>query len=164
MGWQGERRLSRGHRRDGALLLGEAGDAAGLQDQGRQVAGVHLGPGREGDPAHLLRDPRTLEAAVRVGHEHAALEPEVDVRSLREHPREVGGAPPVGDVEPDEVPAGPDPLGRFRGEVRVPDQLGRWALVLDVEDAIVGSYATLGSEPAVMVFEVVPPRGIEPID
>ena len=62
------------------------------------------------------------------------------------------------------MPLAPGELGRFRGDLRVPDQLGRWALVLDVEDALVGSYAALGSAPAVAIFEVVPPRGIEPID
>ena len=62
------------------------------------------------------------------------------------------------------LPLAPREQGRFRGEIPVPDGLGHWALVLDVEDAIVGSYAALGSAPAVALFEVVPPRGIEPID
>ena len=53
---------------------------------------------------------------------------------------------------------------RFRGELNVPTTPGRWALVVDVEDSVVGSFAARGSAPAVDVFEVVPPRGIEPID
>jgi hypothetical protein len=84
-------------------------------------------------------------------------------------PEGAGSDPGDAAADPDpvdlvRVPLAPGELGRFRGDLLVPDQLGRWALVVDVEDAIVGSYAALGSAPAVAIFEVVPPRGIEPID
>jgi hypothetical protein len=62
------------------------------------------------------------------------------------------------------VPLGPGELARFRGNLTVPTTIGHWALVIDVEDSVLGSFAALGSAPAVAVFEVVPPRGIEPID
>lgn len=62
------------------------------------------------------------------------------------------------------VPLAPGELARYRGAIRVPETLGRWALVLDVQDDLVGSYAALGSAPAVAVFEVVPARGIEAVD
>jgi len=44
---------------------------------------------------------------------------------------------------------------------RTSTTVGRWALVVDVEDSIVGSFATLGNAPAVALFDVVPPRRIE---
>ena len=79
------------------------------------------------------------------------------------------GAAPAGDTAPApvtllRVPLDPGQLSRFRGELNVPTTPGRWALVVDVEDSVVGSFAALGSAPAVDVFEVVPPRGIEPVD
>jgi hypothetical protein len=72
------------------------------------------------------------------------------------------GGPAPEDLR--EIPLAPGELARFRGELRVPEALGRWALVVDVEDAILGSYAALGSAPAVAVFEVVAARGIEAVD
>ncbi len=62
------------------------------------------------------------------------------------------------------VPLDPGALARFRGELTVPSTMGRWALVIDVEDSVQGSFAALGSAPAVDVFEVVPPRGIDAVD
>jgi hypothetical protein len=62
------------------------------------------------------------------------------------------------------VPLDPGKLTRFRGKLVVPSEAGTWALVVDVEDSIVGSFASLGSAPAVAVFQVVPPRGIEALD
>ena len=46
----------------------------------------------------------------------------------------------------------------------VPDTLGRWALVVDVEDDVDGSFAALGSAPDFALFEVVAPRGFEAAD
>ena len=79
------------------------------------------------------------------------------------------GAAPADDATPAPVtllraPLDPGQLSRFRGELTVPTTPGRWALVIDVEDSVLGSFAALGSAPAVDVFEVVPPRGIEPVD
>ena len=48
--------------------------------------------------------------------------------------------------------------------IRVPSQLGRWALALDIVDDVDGSFAKLGTEPTITVFEVVAPRGLEPVD
>ncbi len=53
---------------------------------------------------------------------------------------------------------------RIRETLRVPDEVGRWALVVDVVDDLDGSFAALGSAPAVALFEVVPPRGIEVVE
>ena len=46
----------------------------------------------------------------------------------------------------------------------MPKEVGRWALVIDIVDDVAGSYAALGSAPAVALFEVVAPRGIEPVE
>ncbi len=72
-------------------------------------------------------------------------------------------------TEPDEpvlglVPLAPGRLVLIRTSIMVPDEIGRWALVVDVVDDVVGSYAAIGSAPAVHVVEVVAPRGFEPIE
>ena len=46
----------------------------------------------------------------------------------------------------------------------MPKAAGRWALVIDIVDDVAGSYAALGSAPAVALFEVVAPRGIDPVE
>jgi hypothetical protein len=79
------------------------------------------------------------------------------------------GSAPIGTAPADDagpvtllnVPLDPGDMARFRGDVAVPSAVGRWALVVDVEDSIVGSFATLGNAPAVALFDVVPPRRIE---
>lgn len=48
--------------------------------------------------------------------------------------------------------------------LRTPWATGRWALVVDVVDDIDGSYARLGSEPAVLVLDVVAPKGRVAVD
>ena len=48
--------------------------------------------------------------------------------------------------------------------LRTPWAIGRWALVVDVVDDIDGSYARIGSEPAVMVLDVVPPMSRAAVD
>jgi hypothetical protein len=76
-------------------------------------------------------------------------------------------APDPGDGDPLtllHVPLDPGKLARFRGNLVVPSAPGEWALVVDVEDDVVGSFAALGNAPAVAVFQVVPPRGIEAVD
>ena len=55
----------------------------------------------------------------------------------------------------------PGELLTIRHSVRVPDGLGRWALVIDVVDDVDGAYSALGSQPAVAIIEVVAPRGRE---
>jgi hypothetical protein len=66
-------------------------------------------------------------------------------------------------VELQRVPLVPGRAVRIRGTVVAPAAPGRWALVVDVVDDIVGSYAALGSAPAVAIFDVVAARGIEPV-
>ena len=60
-------------------------------------------------------------------------------------------------VELAKVPLAPGALARIRQTLVVPSQPGRWALVMDIEDDVAGSYAALGSAPAVALFEVVTP-------
>ncbi len=60
------------------------------------------------------------------------------------------------------VELGPGGSARFQAEVAVPGEPGRWALVIDVTDDIDGSFAALGSEPAVALYEVVGPSVARP--
>jgi hypothetical protein len=62
------------------------------------------------------------------------------------------------------VPLAPGKLERIRETLVVPTDAGTWALVIDIVDDVSGSYAALGSAPAVALFEVVPPRGIAPVE
>jgi hypothetical protein len=48
--------------------------------------------------------------------------------------------------------------------IRAPSAMGRWALALDIVDDVSGSYAKLGSRPAVILVDVVAPRGRDSID
>ena len=63
------------------------------------------------------------------------------------------------DVQP--IQLAPGRLARVRASLSVPTQVGRWALVIDVTDDIGGSFAALGSAPAVAVFTIVEPRGVK---
>jgi hypothetical protein len=62
------------------------------------------------------------------------------------------------------LPLAPGALERIRETLVVPKEAGSWALVIDIVDDVAGSYAALGSAPAVALFEVVPPRGIAPVE
>jgi hypothetical protein len=62
------------------------------------------------------------------------------------------------------VPLAPGRMVRVRETLVVPDEVGRWALVVDIVDDDAGSFAALGSAPAVALFDVVPPRGIAPVE
>ena len=58
------------------------------------------------------------------------------------------------------VPNGPGATIHVDAAIAAPDAPGRWALVVDVFDDVDGSFAALGSMPAVSLFEVfaaVPP-------
>jgi hypothetical protein len=57
------------------------------------------------------------------------------------------------------VPLAPGEMVTVRDTLVAPSTVGRWALVIDVIDDVDGSYAALGSEPAVADIEVVAPRG-----
>ena len=46
--------------------------------------------------------------------------------------------------------------------IRAPSAMGRWALALDIVDDVSGSFAKLGSKPAVILVDVVAPRGRGP--
>ena len=48
--------------------------------------------------------------------------------------------------------------------LRAPWAIGRWALTIDVVDDIAGSYARIGSAPAVLLLDVVAPKGRVEID
>ncbi len=67
-------------------------------------------------------------------------------------------------VEVQRVPLAPGRLARVRTAVAAPEQVGRWALVVDVTDDVTGSFAALGSAPGVVVVTVVEPRGIKPAE
>jgi hypothetical protein len=67
-------------------------------------------------------------------------------------------------VELRAVPLAPGRMVRISRGLAVPDQVGHWALVMDIVDDISGSFAGLGSAPEVALFEVVPPRGIEVVE
>lgn len=67
-------------------------------------------------------------------------------------------------VELRSVPLAPGAMVRIRETLAVPEQVGHWALVVDVVDDVDGSFAALGSAPGVALFEVVPPRGIEAVE
>lgn len=63
-------------------------------------------------------------------------------------------------VELRRVPLGPGATTLVDATIAAPDTRGRWALVVDVFDDVDGSFAALGSRPAVGLFEVfaaVPP-------
>ncbi|HEU0242795.1 MAG TPA: hypothetical protein VFQ75_02745 [Candidatus Limnocylindrales bacterium] len=73
------------------------------------------------------------------------------------------------DATPDPVVLGPVPLEpgqliTLRSSLTAPSATGRWALVVDVVDDVDGSYAALGSQPAVTVIEVVEARGRTSVD
>ena len=73
----------------------------------------------------------------------------------------------LGAASPDPVVVGTVPLApgemvTLRDTLVAPSAVGRWALVIDVVDDVDGSYAALGSEPAVAEIEVVAPRGLDP--
>ena len=67
-------------------------------------------------------------------------------------------------VELRDVPLAPGRIVRIRETLVVPQQVGHWALVVDIVDDVAGSFAALGSAPAVALFEVVPPRGIDVVE
>ena len=69
-------------------------------------------------------------------------------------------AVPPAPVELRAVPLPPGRRTTVTVELGAPGTAGVWALVLDVVDDVAGSFAALGSPPAVQVFEVLAPRGI----
>jgi hypothetical protein len=62
------------------------------------------------------------------------------------------------------VPLAPGRLVLLAESIVVPDVIGRWALVVDIVDDVDGSFAALGSAPAVHMVEVVAERGFQPIE
>ncbi len=68
---------------------------------------------------------------------------------------------PTAPIDLQRIELAPGRLARVRASLSVPQQAGRWALVVDVTDDVTGSFAALGSAPAVAVFAVVEPRGIK---
>lgn len=79
--------------------------------------------------------------------------PEVDTQALATATQTLGLVP---------LAAGEATM--VRASILAPLQTGRWVLVVDVADEDVGSYAALGSAPAMTTIKVVEPRGFEPIE
>ena len=71
--------------------------------------------------------------------------------------------PPV-PVELQAVALGPGTRTTVTVELGAPGTAGAWALVVDVVDDVAGSFAALGSVPAVQMFEVLAPRGIREVE
>ncbi len=69
-------------------------------------------------------------------------------------------APPA--VTLGQVPLAPGGRSELSAQVSVPETPGVWALVIDVTDDVDGSFAALGSAPAVRLFVVVDP-GVIPV-
>jgi hypothetical protein len=91
----------------------------------------------------------TVERGTRVNARWVPLDDDIDVVAP--------GAVTVGTV-----PLAPGEMVTLRDTLVAPSAIGRWALVIDVVDDVDGSYAALGSEPAVAEIEVVAPRGLDP--
>jgi hypothetical protein len=73
-------------------------------------------------------------------------------------------AAPPATVELQAVPLAPGKATTVKAEILAPESPGVWALVVDVVDDVDGSFAALGSAPAVKVFGVVVPRGIAGVE
>jgi hypothetical protein len=70
------------------------------------------------------------------------------------------GDPPA-PVELRAVPLTPGRLATVQVRLVAPDAPGTWALVVDIVDDVDGSFAALGSAPAVQAFTVVATPGVE---
>jgi hypothetical protein len=73
-----------------------------------------------------------------------------------------GGAGPAAEAVAIELGAlalEPGESGTVRAKLLAPALPGTWALVIDLQDDVEGSFAALGSAPAVRVFEVVAEPG-----
>ncbi len=92
----------------------------------------------------------------------ASAEPAADPAADAATAPAAAAVPPT--IELRKVPLAPGALERIRETLLVPRDVGRWALVIDIVDDVVGSYAAIGSAPAVALFEVVAPRGIQPVE
>ncbi|HET7830308.1 MAG TPA: hypothetical protein VFL03_12170 [Candidatus Limnocylindrales bacterium] len=62
------------------------------------------------------------------------------------------------------VPLKPGEMQTVKDTLLAPGTVGRWALVVDVVDDVDGSYAALGSEPAVARLDVVAARARGPVE
>ncbi len=91
----------------------------------------------------------------------------IDV-SAKQSPPSLGGGAGGGIVPPtvavEAVPLDPGRHIVVDASIRAPAALGRWALAIDVVDGVSGSYAKLGSRPALLLIDVVAPRGRDSID
>ncbi len=67
-------------------------------------------------------------------------------------------------VELKAVPLAPGKATTVKADLLAPGSPGIWALVVDVVDDVDGSFAALGSAPAVGVYGVVDPRAIAGVE
>jgi hypothetical protein len=75
-----------------------------------------------------------------------------------------GDAVAPAPVELRAVPLAPGKATTVKASLLAPESPGMWALVVDVVDDVDGSFAALGSAPAVKVLGVVVPRGIAGVE
>ncbi len=81
----------------------------------------------------------------------------IDVAAKQSLPSLGGGIVPP-NVVVESVPLDPGRHIVVDTTLRAPSAMGRWALAIDVVDGISGSFAKLGSRPALLSIEVVAPR------
>ena len=101
------------------------------------------------------------------GPQHApggALDPALGLRQDGAGPAAPGTGSCRRTVVVEAVPLDPGRHIVVDATIRAPAAIGRWALAIDVVDGVSGSYAKLGSRPALLVLDVVAPRGRDAID
>jgi hypothetical protein len=135
----------------------EAGDPVSLELGVVNTGSASWAEGSAEDRRNGLdtaRNTRLVAGWIRLGDDAAE-----GVGAPREAPAR--GADAVGAPEPvelDRVPLGPGKRRTVRTDISAPTEPGRWALVIDLVDDVDGSFAALGSAPAVKVLEVVDPE------
>jgi hypothetical protein len=110
-------------------------------------------PGDPNDPNPKARNTRIVARWIPLSVSAKAVVPSVGGGS------EDGVVPAPAVIE--SVPLDPGRRIVVETAIRAPSALGRWALAIDVVDDVAGSYAKLGSQPAMVYLEVVAPRRSE---
>jgi hypothetical protein len=126
-------------------------------------------PGSDTDQRDVrARATRVLATWVRLDPPAASEKGAGETAQTPADPAAGGATPAAGDeaavaplvVELGKAPLPPGAVARLRQTLVVPSEPGRWALVIDVMDDVAGSYAALGSAPAVALFELVTPPAL----